>query len=519
MRIIRDYQRESIDAVLNGVDKGVNRSLCVLATGLGKTFVAGQIMAKYKKVLFITHTEELITQSAKSIILECGDKSVGIIKQERFDIHAHIIVASIQTLWRRLDKIDPNMFDCIIIDEAHYAMASTWLKAANHFTPKLLLGLTATPERLDGISLGNLFREIVIEKGIDFGIENGWLVELEAIRVETHINLDKVRTTGGELNQGDLEKLINTPERNAQIVRKWMEYSRNCTTLGFCVDMQHAVDLCTRFQDEGVKASYLVSDEKLCPDRKYRIEAYKGGDIQVMLNVMILTAGYDHPQVDCIITARPTKSKTIFLQQVGRGTRALCDLNYETIEERVAAIKASTKPKCTILDIADSTSRHQLVNTYTLDKDKPTEKKTFMTREKKKAIADKKATQRKLEHERIIDEVVNLIKLPQVKISGSVRMLEPASEAQLAWLERLGYDIVNITYTKRDCSEIISNAPAADWQIAKLKAMGFDTAGGVKIGQADQILKGEWKPKIKEVSKELQDNLFSSVKLPFNGIT
>jgi superfamily II DNA or RNA helicase len=532
MKTLRPYQVEAETVVLAKLKQNIKRQLVVFATGLGKTTVATKILNNplFKKKLWITHTEELIIQSAKAIISEIGDGRVGIIKQERFDMHCEVVVASIQTLHRRLDKIDANAFDCIIIDETHLAMAPTWLKAAHHFNFKLLLGLTATPDRLDGISLGNLYDEIVIEKDIGFGIDEGYLVELNAIRLKTEVNLDKVRTTGGELNSRDLEALVNTPSRNNYIVDRWMVEAKGLKTLAFCVDMQHAIDLCSAFRAKGILADFVVSDESLCPDRKGVMARFAKGETTVLVNVMILTAGYDQPDVACIITARPTKSKTIYLQQIGRGTRPVCNVNFDTTEERLLAIADSVKPKCLIIDVVDGTRKHELINTYTLDKEAPIGKKLFKTKKDNQEDLFKLERKRKLEHQQLIDEKVSLRKPPKVKISTSPRMQEDATEKQLKWLADLGYDVVNVTYTKRDCSELITNSKPYDWMIKSVERLGFDTAH-LTLGQAQLILKDFIPPSLEiilreeEKSKVVTNNIvttnekvLSKVQLPFHDI-
>lgn len=488
MRQLRDYQLEAVQATHSALQRGIKRQLNVMATGMGKTVTAAHILKPYKRSLWVTHTEELLMQSAQSVAAELFDEPsmarFGIIKQEKFDITNQLTVASIQTLHRRLDRIPKNHFDCIILDEAHLSCASTWIKAVDHFTPKLLQGLTATPHRLDGLSLGNVFDEIIFNKDIKYGIDNGYLVELEGIRVATGINLDRVKSAGGDLNQGDLDRLVNTPERNKLIVDSWLKYAAGECTLAFCVDMKHAMNLSQAFCDAGITAEFVTSDESMCPDRSARFERFKSGKTTVLCNVMIATAGFDHPPVSCVITARPTKSLTIFLQQVGRGTRPLAGFNGHTAEERIAAILASSKTKCKILDIADSTTKHSLINTWTLDQDKPDEDKLFITREKKNVL--NKARQIKLQHERERDEVVKLLALPpSVTVHRSPRMMEEATQAQKDMLGKLGYELENISYTKRDLSEMYLNAPATDSQIWRLRKEGYDVSRGVTRGEAE----------------------------------
>lgn len=555
MRIPREYQSETEKVVFDKFEKGVRKQLIVLATGLGKTYIGG-LLAKnprFKRTLWLTHTEELIDQSAASVLGEMTDhlwtdvlnekgainllrgskteglfmsiptnqnnegihEKLGIIKQDLFNIKPPLVVASIQTLFRRREKIAPDHFDLIIVDEAHYAMAKTWQETLEYFTPQLRIGLTATPERLDGLSLGNLFDEIVVEYGIEYGIKEGYLVELEGVRVKTEISLDTVRTTGGELNSGDLGKVINNPQRNKLIVKEWKSRTAGCPTLAFCVDVQHAQDLAKVFADEGVPSTFVVGDTQLCPDREERIRDFKSGKYQVVTNVMVLTAGFDYPAVACVINARPTKSKTVFLQQVGRGTRPVCNVNFPTAEERIAAIDASSKKKCIILDITDNTKKHNLINTFTLDKDAPIEEKVFKTRQQKQELLFKIAQHRKLTHEQKDTEVVNLLKLPKVRTIRSEKMLEPATPKQLAWLASEGYDVVNNEYTKRDCSEIISNLPAKPYQVEQLRKLGYDVSKGVTFGEYQAVVE---KMQTQRNNIRAVEKAASAVKLPFHDI-
>lgn len=555
MRKPREYQDHAVKTVIEKLNAGINKQLVVLATGLGKTYIGGLIanMPQFKRTLWLTHTEELIDQSAASVLGEMTDhvwtnvlskkgaintlrkirseglfvslpadkedrsltEMLGIVKQDLFNIEPRLVVASIQTLFRRREKIAPDHFDLIIVDEAHYAMAKTWQETLEYFTPKLRIGLTATPERLDGLSLGNLFDDIVVEYGIDYGIKQGYLVELEGVRVKTEFSLDTVRTTGGELNSGDLGKVINNEKRNELIVQEWKARAAGQPTLAFCVDVQHAQDLAAMFCKHGVPATFIVGDTQLCPDREDRIRDFKNGIYTVVTNVMVLTAGYDHPSVACIINARPTKSKTVFLQQVGRGTRPVCNVNFDSTEERIAAIMASSKSKCTILDITDNTKKHSLVNTYTLDQDKPVEERIFKTRKQKEELLFKIKQHRKLNHTQEKTEVVSLLKLPKVKTIRSAKMLEPATPKQLAWLATLGYDVVNNEYTKRDCSEIISGSPAKPFQVEQLKKLGYDVSKGVTIGEYQAVIE---KKSVERNNINSIEKAATGSKLPFHDI-
>lgn len=526
---LRKYQSEATVAVNNSLLKGINRQMLVMATGTGKTFTAIKIIEGRGTCLWITHNEELIDQSAKAFVLDKSPdyaveinslidsvgglpmalayakelksmaspaiqwlaNNIGVIKADKFIPDAPIVFASAQTLWRRLDKLDPKLFNVVVCDECHLFGANTFVKSINHFTPQLLLGLTATPFRQDGMMMGDIFDEIVYQYNIADGIKEGNLSQLDAIRIKTTLSLDGCRTTAGELNQKDLKETVDIPERNKLIVQKWKEYALNRPTIVFCVDVEHAKNVCQAFKDEGVSVDVVVGDESVTTDRRGTIDAFKRGELTVLTNCMILTAGFDHPEVSCIINACPTKSQTKFLQSIGRGTRL--KKNYK---------------ECIILDIVDSTTRHRLVNTYTLEKELPLEERVFITEEKRQKLIDSRNEnnkKREFESKTKKDERIQLIPLPKVKQSNSIRMQEAATEAQLKWIERLGYDVLNINYTKAMCSEIISNQSATAKQIAFLKWKGYDTTQGVTISEAkaafDKIAAKENKLKNKELNK------------------
>lgn len=531
---LRYYQREAKEAVLKELKLNVDKQLLVLATGTGKTALATNILQDFGKALWITHTEELIEQSAIALLsteigmpkeeleLRLNEEgglieylsnnnggmfesipgiigNIGVIKEKLMDFSTRLTVASIQTLWRRLDKIPADTFDVIVVDEAHYSGAATWVRALDHFQPKLRLGLTATPYRMDGMLMGDIFDKIVYEYPIDKAVKDGYLCKIDAIRVKTNVDIDKVRTTAGELNQGDLTETINTPERNGLIVRKYLEHCKERQFIGFCANVQHAMDLCQAFKDEGIVADFIVGDKELTTDRKGVIQDFKAGNTMGLTNVMVLTAGFDHPEVSCIIEAAPTKSLSKYLQQIGRGTR----------------LKKGEFKDLIILDFVDTTTRHKLINAWELDKAKEIEDRVFISDEKRQKLIDAVIARQPKVNQQVltIDERVNLLAIPTVKISNSIRMNEPATQAQLDLIQKFGYDIVNNNYTKKMCSEIIGNQPASVKQIWAIKKMGYDVSAGVTIAEAKKIFQIEEDKKAREQMKKDIDNSGFNFKL------
>jgi len=509
-KTLRKYQIEAIQAINDNLNTGVDKALLVLATGLGKTVTAVKTADQFKRTLFVVDSEELLEQAALAFLREkfdsrfsdnvakmgflnyikgeglfaMSDFKMGAIKADVFQPNGNVVVASAQTLHRRLHLLQPEMFDLVIVDEAHTAMANTYFKGISFFNAKLRLGLTATPQRSDNLPLGDLFDKIIYEYNIADGIKDGYLVELDAIRVKTNVSLDKVRTTAGELNQKDLSNEINTLARNNLVADSYLKYAKGRRTIAFGCDIQHCMDLAEVFIEKGIKATAVSSDEERTGDRSQKIKDFKAGKYDVIFNTNILTKGFDEPSVACIIAAAPTKSLTRYMQAIGRGTRTLPGVidGLESAEERWSAIKKSNKRECIIIDIVDNTNRHNIINAWELDREKDPSERVFTTAEKReKLVAARKA---KLEHSREEDERVKLLSLPKVKINRSIRMSEAATEAQLNAIKNWGYDIENVHYTKMMVNEIFMQQSASEKQIGFLKWKGYDVSKGVSKAQA-----------------------------------
>lgn len=552
MKQPRDYQSEAHKTILRELHQnGKKDQLLVMATGLGKTYAASTLTNEFNRCLWLTHKEELIDQSALSLLGEIHNynhhkaieslggylsfldgiktgrywglmksdeaheirKAVGVVKEQRMDKNSKVVVASVQTMINRLKYFNPEDFDLVIVDEAHLAMAKGFQKILSYFSPELLLGLTATPTRLDGANLCTTFGEITYNRDIKFGIDNGWLVEIDAICVKTELSLDTVGRRGGEFKSEDLERIVNTPTRNRFVVTKWQEYAEGKQTLVFAVDVKHCIALHNEFIKRGIKSTFIVGDKTLCPNRRERIAMFKSFEVQVMINVDIATTGFDHDMVECLIMSRPTMSLTLFIQMMGRGTRTEKGVidGLTTPQERIAAIKNSKKKELLVLDITDNTSRHNLINTWNLDKEKEPDDRIFTTKEKIEMI--KAERKRKLKHHLKTDHRVDLLKLPKLQIYKSGKNLEKATDKQLATLEREGYDIVNVYYTKYDATMIISNFPAAKWQLKKLEAMKYDVSKGCNIGQFSEIMQ-----KAGVIQKSTVPVGSQLLKLPFAGL-
>lgn len=362
---LRDYQKRCLQVSLDRYQAGCNRQLAVLATGLGKTAIASTLRGHHgfrKKVLFLVHMETLAVQAANAMHRWNPDLRVGVEMAGSYaDIEGlyppEFIVASVPTLGRkgsdRIKRFDPSDFSAIIQDEAHIGMAESFKRVYKHFglmepNPEgpLFLGITATPNRSDGQGLRELFDEIVFDMGIRQGIESGWLCDIRAIRVSGKANLNGVHVRAGELAQDELEKAVNTPQRNSIIVKEWYKHALDRRTIAFTVDVQHALDLAEAFKAHGVGAKAVWGND---PERHEKIRGHKMGEYPVICCAQLLGIGYDDPLVNCIILAAPRKSFVKYAQEVGRGTRI-----------------AEGKEDLLVMDVGDNASRHDLCSVSTL---------------------------------------------------------------------------------------------------------------------------------------------------------
>lgn len=473
---LRPYQQEAIDAIHYALKRGVKKMALVLPTGAGKTFTAVQAIKDMGRILWLGHTEELIDQSAEVLRMEF-ECEIGLIKADKFDIDHQVVMASPQTLYRRLNKLPKDYFDVVVADECDLFGSVTFRQGIEHFTPKLLLGLTATFMRNDNLSLYDIFDEVVFEYTIQKAIKDGYLTKPIAVKVKTSANLDDVHTLAGDFNQQELAVKINTPERNYGIVNKYIEYGQGRQFIAFCTNVEHTIDLCEAFNEKGIDCNYVVGDKELTTDRKGVITKFKNEEILGLTNCNILVAGFDHPDVGCMIMAAPTKSKRRFFQQFGRGMRLKTEKFVLQFAQNVI-----------ILDVVDATTKHKLINCDTVDAELSLEEKIFMSDINRQKLMDAKANREAmmLIVDRKEDEVVELYPLP--KIPRFKRSTDPASPEQLQRIKKLGFNIEENTFTVMQVNDIFQSQPASKNDIERLVLGGYDVTAGVTIIEAKLAL-------------------------------
>jgi superfamily II DNA or RNA helicase len=359
---LRSYQNDALAAIRTQYAAGFRRQLLCMATGTGKTEVFTHLPEATKDILpgqmmVLLHRDELAQQAYNKLTLRNPTYRVHIEAGESHaDPDADVIIASVQTLGRegttRNAKFNYNAIDKYVVDEAHRSIAQSYYNvynAAGLLRPdnkRLLLGVTATPVRGNGEGLGSLYQCIPYTYTLRQGIEDGYLVDVRGIRVDTQVSLDGIKTTDGDYDKKQLANTVNTPLRNALIASAYLEHCVGRQAVGFSVDIQHAKDLAETFQKYGINAQAVWGKDPL---RAQKIEQFRNGDIQVLFNAELLTEGFDLDAIECVILGAPTKSGVVFSQRVGRGTR----LKIGKID-------------CIVLDIVDSTLRHNLVTIPTL---------------------------------------------------------------------------------------------------------------------------------------------------------
>lgn len=515
-KTLRPYQQKAIDAINNALIRGVKSQLLVLPTGTGKTWVGAKAIAGKGRTCWCVHTEELAEQGGIALLLELeimpadrlistikeeggliqmlrSPKSeeakfiashIGIIKADLFDIHKPIVVASMQTLYRRLDRIPKDHFKVIVPDEADLYCSKSFREPLTFFDYDLMLGLTATPFRFDNLPLEDLFSETVFEYTMKDAVRDGYLTKPIVVKLKTSTNLDDVHTLAGEFNQKELTQKVNSLERNNAIVNAYIEHGEGRQFIAFTVDVQHAIDLCEAFNEKGVKCGYVVGDKELTPDRRGVLDEFHSGELTGLTNVMILSVGYDYADIGVEIMARPTKSKRLYIQQLGRGLRLKSEKFLQKWKQSVI-----------IIDVVDGTTKHRLINTDELDRDVPLEDKLFISDVNRQKLMDAKLKREQMMNvvARDKDEIIELFPLPKPpKFKMTARHLEPATEEQLKGIQRFGYPIENVSYTKAQVQEIYLSQMAAKQDVENLTGAGYDTSRGVtmieaKLAYADLI--------------------------------
>lgn len=480
-RQLRPYQSEAIAAVHRGWGEW-DRELLVMATGTGKTYTAKCVMEdrlERGSVLFMAHRDELIEQARSTF----GD--AGKIKGPVTDIRP-MTVGSVQTLVNR-PRYDG--FNTLVIDEAHHAVSESYQRILAQYPDAKVLGLTATPDRK---GLGKVFEGIAYEYGLRSAVQDGYLSQIVARTIPIDIDLTKVKTRVGDFEVTGLVEALEPylPE----IAKSMVELAMDRKTIVFLPLVRMAEEFAEMLRGYGFDACEVDGQS---PDRKEKLEWFSGaGKGAVMCNAMLLTEGYDCPDVDCVVVLRPTKVRSLYAQMVGRGTRI-----------------APGKRDCLILDFLWLSTRHDLCRPASLitgndeDAEKVSERAvedelelfdalTDVEEQRRNALADALRGNAKRKA-RLVDPLTFFVDVNEQAMLDYVPEFkwerEPATEKQIRLIENAGIDtngmckgqaskVIDAIFKRRDMKL------ATPKQMRMLNQKGFQNVGLWTFEQASDMM-------------------------------
>lgn len=335
-------QIEALYQLRRAREEGIDKGLVVAATGVGKTYLSAFDSQDFKRILFVAHREEILRQAADSFEIVRPKSSIGFYTGSQKDEGANIIFATVQTLAREphLKNFAPDHFDYLVIDEFHHAAADSYVKVINHFKPKFLLGLTATPYRMDNRDIFAICGEPVYEIYLKDAINRDLLVPFKYFGVYDATDYSQIETRNDQYVIEQLEQELSRKERADLVLDKY-KLMAGKRTLGFCVSIEHAQYMARHFLANGVKAAAVHSgnDTKITMDRSQAVKELEQGKLDVIFAVDIFNEGVDIPSLDTVMFLRPSKSPNVFLQQFGRGLRKSKEKEYLTVLDFIGNYK------------------------------------------------------------------------------------------------------------------------------------------------------------------------------------
>lgn len=349
----RPYQSQAVSSVMNSYYRGQKKMLLHLPTGAGKTVIATLIMEKFLeipsagRVLFLAHRKEIVDQTAEKIAFHLGSNLVSIEQGRRRSEDTKIVVASVQSLIKRLDSFSPEEYGLIICDECHHIYAKTWTETVSFFqrlSDTALIGMSATPKRTDGRESVDVFGETVFSITLDKLQDLGFLAPIDYYTAEARIDLSRIGLRQGDFQAKGLSEVMNSKEVLELTLKAWWEKGRTKKTIAFCASLAHADSLTQMFQSYDIPAAIISGYSK---DRDAILDRFRSGEIRVITNYGVLTEGFDDPSIECVLLARPTTSPLVYHQCLGRGLRTHAD-----------------KKSCIVIDIIDRSTRQLQYNVF-----------------------------------------------------------------------------------------------------------------------------------------------------------
>lgn len=378
----RPYQQQAIDSAKEFFDGGGRSSLIVCPTGTGKTVIFAHLADHFVgkgRVMVLAHREELLDQAKEKLNRIVG-YDVSVERAENWSnegmFKSRVVVSSVQTQnagtkkrnGGRMMRFNPNEFSLLIIDEAHHAVARTYRTCIAHYGSNhdlKILGVTATPDRHDESALGKVFDHVAYEYGVVDAIDDGWLVPIKQQFVQCEdLDFSGCRTTAGDLNGADLARVMEYERNLHEVVGPTIDIADGRKTLLFASSVAHAERMTEILNRHQADCARIVTGKTPGEERREMLRAYRENRFQFLCNVGVATEGFDIPDIAVVAMARPTKSRALYAQMLGRGTRPVAPVDkFEQAEERQTAIANSEKPTLLVLDFVGNSGRHKLIST------------------------------------------------------------------------------------------------------------------------------------------------------------
>lgn len=503
---LRPYQKASKDAVLNEWKNGVKETLLVLPTGTGKTIVFSKIIEHEvrggKRGLVLAHRGELLEQASDKLYQATGLRT-SLEKAESSSLESwnRVVVGSVQTLMRekRLHQFPRDHFDFIIIDEAHHSISPSYQVILDWFNEANVLGVTATPDRGDMKNLGSYYKSLAFQYSLPEAIRDGYLSPIKALTIPLKLDLTNVGLSAGDYSAGDLGTALDP--YLYQIADEMVRYCLNRKTVVFLP----LIATSQKFKDILNEKGFIAAEVNgMSKDREEILNDFENNKYNVLCNSMLLTEGWDSPEVDCIVVLRPTKVRSLYSQMIGRGTRLF-----------------PGKEEVLVLDFLWHTDRHDLVHPAHLIADnedlakamtKISEKnagvemdleileeqgKSDVIQEREEALAEQ-LRQMRSRKRKLVDPLQFEMSIMDEDLSSYVPSFGweqgPATDKQIGYLEKAGIlpdDIQNAGYAKMLIDKINKRREAGlatPRQIRQLENRGFLHVGNWKFSDATNMI-------------------------------
>jgi superfamily II DNA or RNA helicase len=354
--LLRPYQEAAVSDACKALDKHGN-TIVVAPTGAGKTIMLSALVGERykdgKKILVMQHRDELVDQNKSKFERINPYITTSIVNGTVKNWDGNAIFSMVQTISRERNLRDRPKFDMIVVDESHHAAADTYLKVINAVkedNPDAeIVGFTATPNRGDGKGLRSVFNNCSHQIEITTLIREGFLVPPKSYVIDCGVGdqLNNVSRKGNDFDMEQVEAIMNHKVINDKVVTEWIERAEGRKTVVFCSTIKHAEDLLESFVEHNIDAK-LVTGDTPKDERAETLHELAYGDLQVVVNVSVLTEGFDAPAVSCIVLTRPCSQKGTMVQMIGRGLRTIDPEEFPGV----------VKTNCVVLDFGTSVLTH-----------------------------------------------------------------------------------------------------------------------------------------------------------------